>query len=107
MFIEGLRTDSLWVGPFRISQVLAGLIFISCLALLIYFAIKPPKKVFFTYTSKYEKAALLKKEKKAQKQEAKESITEVSKEETDEASKAEVQEVLINDDEPKNENNQE
>lgn len=28
-FIEGLRTDSLWWGPFRVSQVLAGALFIA------------------------------------------------------------------------------
>ena len=29
MFVEGLRTDSLWWGPFRVSQVLSGVIFIA------------------------------------------------------------------------------
>lgn len=44
-WIEGLRTDSLYIPgtALRASQVLALLIFIACLALLIYFAIKPPK----------------------------------------------------------------
>ena len=55
MFIEGLRQDSLYVGPFRVSQVLAGAIFIVCLACLIYLAIKPPKSEFFVYDSKYSK----------------------------------------------------
>lgn len=32
-FIEGLRTDSLYWGSFRISQVLAGLLFIFCITL--------------------------------------------------------------------------
>lgn len=36
MFIEGLRTDSLYVGPFRISQVLGFLFFLAGAALLIY-----------------------------------------------------------------------
>lgn len=35
MFIEGLRTDSLWVGPFRISQVLGFLFFAVGTGLLI------------------------------------------------------------------------
>ncbi len=51
MFIEGLRTDSLYTQifglEFRTSQVLAGIIFAVCLVLLIYFAIKPPKKEFY------------------------------------------------------------
>ncbi len=34
MFIEGLRTDSLWVGPFRISQVVGALCFIAGIALM-------------------------------------------------------------------------
>lgn len=36
MFIEGLRTDSLWVGPFRISQVLGFLFFAAGTVLLLY-----------------------------------------------------------------------
>lgn len=51
MWIEGLRTDSLWIGdPYegiRVSQLLAGIIFVFCLALLIYFAIKPPKSKLY------------------------------------------------------------
>ena len=51
MLIEGLRTDSLWINLFglslRVSQVLAGLIFVGCLSALVYFAIKPPKKEFY------------------------------------------------------------
>ena len=99
MFIEGLRTDSLWIGPFRISQVLAGLIFISCLAILIYLAVKPPKKEFFKYTSKYEKAALLKKAKKAQSQEVSENAPANSKEE--------VADTAVSIEEVQNDNNQE
>ena len=51
MFIEGLRADSLWVSifgwDFRISQILAGAIFITCASLLIYFAFKKPQKEFY------------------------------------------------------------
>ncbi len=51
MFIEGLRTDSLYMNLFglklRTSQVLAAVIFIICTALLIYFAIKKPKREIF------------------------------------------------------------
>ncbi len=39
-FIEGLRQDSLWLGDFRISQVLAAALFIASLTLLIVFFIK-------------------------------------------------------------------
>ena len=35
MFIEGLRTDSLYIGSFRISQLVAAGSFVLCLALLI------------------------------------------------------------------------
>ena len=35
MFIEGLRTDSLYVGPFRISQVVGAVCFLAGSALLI------------------------------------------------------------------------
>ena len=49
MFIEGLRTDSLYIPgtEIRTSQVLAGVIFIIALAALIYFAIKRPKKPLY------------------------------------------------------------
>ncbi len=35
MFIEGLRTDSLYVGPFRISQVVGFVCFVAGLALIV------------------------------------------------------------------------
>ncbi len=44
MMIEGLRTDSLMVGEFRISQIVAGLCFIVGTALLIFFAIRAHKQ---------------------------------------------------------------
>lgn len=45
MFIEGLRTDSLMVGTFRISQVVAFLCFIVGLALLIYLGVRASNRV--------------------------------------------------------------
>ncbi|MBR3879793.1 MAG: prolipoprotein diacylglyceryl transferase [Clostridia bacterium] len=45
MFIEGLRTDSLYVGPFRISQVVGAVCFVVFGALLIWGLI---------YSKKYE-----------------------------------------------------
>ena len=40
-FIEGLRMDSLYWGPFRVSQVLAGVSCIAASAVLIYQAFRP------------------------------------------------------------------
>ena len=40
-FIEGLRVDSLWWGPFRVSQVLAGVTCIAAVALLAWQQFKP------------------------------------------------------------------
>lgn len=58
MFIEGLRMDSLYSEifglEFRTSQVLAGAIFIVCLAFYIYFLIKKPTKPFY-----YKEAAVV------------------------------------------------
>ena len=56
MWIEGLRTDSLYLfgTGIRVSQLLAAVIFVVCLALLIYFAVKPPKQEKFAYKSKNE-----------------------------------------------------
>ena len=51
MLIEGLRADSLYtyIGDlsFRTSQVLAGAIFLTCAALLIYFHFKKPTSPFY------------------------------------------------------------
>jgi phosphatidylglycerol:prolipoprotein diacylglycerol transferase len=56
MFIEGLRSDSLYTNffglEFRTSQVLAALIFTACLGFLIYFAIKKPNKKLFNANNK-------------------------------------------------------
>jgi len=39
--VEGLRVDSLWWGPFRVSQVLAGVTCIAAVSLLAYLQFKP------------------------------------------------------------------
>ena len=46
--IEGLRTDSLWWGPFRVSQLLAAVSCVVAIALLLWNARKPhdPEKLF-------------------------------------------------------------
>lgn len=48
MIIEGMRTDSLWWGPFRVSQVLAGLTFVAGAAALIVLHFRPhdPENLF-------------------------------------------------------------
>ena len=43
-FIEGLRTDSLYLGPLRVSQLLGFASALFCLILLIYFKVKISKK---------------------------------------------------------------
>ena len=47
-FIEGLRVDSLYWGPFRVSQVLAGLTCVIASAILLWQAFRPhdPAKLF-------------------------------------------------------------
>ncbi len=56
MFIEGLRADSLYASifgiEFRVSQVLAALIFAACTAALIYFKIRKPNKELYYYKDK-------------------------------------------------------
>ena len=44
MFIEGLRTDSLYVGVFRISQVVGFLCFMICTTLLVLMLIRQRRK---------------------------------------------------------------
>jgi len=46
--IEGLRVDSLWWGPFRVSQVLAAITCLTATAILLWQAFKPhdPAKLY-------------------------------------------------------------
>ena len=53
MLIEGLRTDSLYVGPFRISQVVGFLCFLCGTGLLVYH--------YFTKTDMYFKKIMVSK----------------------------------------------
>ncbi len=57
MFIEGLRTDSLYIGAFRISQVVGFLCFVICTTLLIYFAVKSKRQELDreAYSTVYDK----------------------------------------------------
>ena len=50
-FIEGLRTDSLYIPGtgLRVSQVLAAVSCITAAVVLAYFVIKPPKKTMFVH----------------------------------------------------------
>ncbi len=59
VFIEGLRTDSLYIPgtELRISQVLAALIFIAAAAALIYFQIKKPNRPFYHKNAKIPEKA--------------------------------------------------
>lgn len=55
MFIEGLRTDSLYIGPLKVSQWLSGLLVIACVALLIWkFRKMAEAKVDETYTAMFD-----------------------------------------------------
>ena len=40
-FIEGLRMDSLYWGPFRVSQVLAGISCVAAVAVLLWQGFRP------------------------------------------------------------------
>ena len=53
-WIEGLRVDSLWWGPFRVSQVLAAVTCVIGVSLLIYEHFKPhaPENMFCNRTEK-------------------------------------------------------
>ena len=82
-FIEGLRTDSLWWGPLRVSQVLAA---ISCFAavvvlLIMMFKEPDPAKLFVNQVAarKAEEALAVEAEKSAE--EAAEEATEETAEE--------------------------
>jgi len=57
MFIEMLRTDSLYIGSsnIRVSSLLGGLIFAVALGFIIYFEIKRPKKPLYIKPAKETK----------------------------------------------------
>ena len=40
VWIEGLRTDSLWIGPMRVSQLLAGLSFLAAVGIMVWIQVK-------------------------------------------------------------------
>ena len=55
MIIEGLRTDSLYLGPLRVSQWLSGALVIVCTVLLIYNLVKIKNaKVAETYETMFD-----------------------------------------------------
>ena len=59
MVVEGLRTDSLYWGPFRVSQVLAGVSFLAAGAVLIWQQFRPhdPAKMFVSQVAAKAAAA--------------------------------------------------
>lgn len=44
-FIEGLRVDSLWIGNYRISQILSAIIFVVFLGLMLKNVVKQRKNL--------------------------------------------------------------
>ena len=55
--IEGLRVDSLWWGPFRVSQLLAGISCIAAVSILLWQNLKPhdPQNLFVNQVAAAEK----------------------------------------------------
>ena len=56
--IEGLRTDSLWWGPFRVSQLLAAVSCLAAVSILVWQAFRPhsPEKLLVNQVAALEKA---------------------------------------------------
>ena len=55
-FIEGMRTDSLWIGDImRVSQMLSLVLFISAIILLVYRRRDYPSKPFYSESLKLSK----------------------------------------------------
>jgi len=52
--IEGLRTDSLYWGPFRVSQLLAAVSCLAAVSVLLYRWLKPSQKPLFVTTVQAE-----------------------------------------------------
>ena len=80
MLIEGLRTDSLYIGVFRISQVVGFLCFAICTTLLIYLSVRTKRKEKDKeeYVSVYDKLrghSLGKEPKESEKEEKEDHVT--------------------------------
>ena len=56
-FIEGLRTDSLYWGPFRVSQLLAAVSCLAAVSVLLWQNLRPhdPAKLFVNQVAAQEK----------------------------------------------------
>lgn len=55
MFIEGMRTDSLYLGPLRVSQILSGILILVGMALIVYFrSYAYPRPEYYTDGMRYE-----------------------------------------------------
>jgi phosphatidylglycerol:prolipoprotein diacylglycerol transferase len=58
-FIEGLRTDSLWWGPFRVSQLLAAVSCFAAVIVLLFLSFKAhdPKKMLVNQVAARQEGA--------------------------------------------------
>ena len=65
-FVEGLRTDSLMAGDFRISQIVAAVSFIAALIVFVFFKIYTKKKNIPLYVNSGVGQALLESDRKAE-----------------------------------------
>ena len=65
-FVEGLRTDSLMAGDFRISQIIAAVSFIAALIVFVIFKIYTKKKNIPLYVNSGVGQALLESDRKAE-----------------------------------------
>lgn len=68
MFIEGLRTDSLYWGSFRVSQVLAAISFTAAIILFAVFKIITKKKETVLYVNSEASKALIEEDLEAERQ---------------------------------------
>ncbi len=98
MFVEGLRTDSLYLGSVRISQVLAACLFVISLILLVYFRVRFSKRGYpVLYVNTEESKEILRRAAEAEK--AEEERIKNKKNKTRELS---ADEKIIDDDENEN-----
>ena len=63
ILIEGMRTDSLYLGPFRISQIVSAVIILIGIGMVVYFRrYQYPKPEFYTDGMNFELEFARKKE---------------------------------------------
>lgn len=105
MFVEGLRTDSLYIGSVRVSQMLAAVLFAASLIMLIVMQIRIKKHgAPVLYVNTEESKAMLKAAEEREKEEEQKRKDKKNKKDTKGKTELTPEQRIIDDDLPEEEN---